>query len=338
MGCIFTCGSYLTAGTASPRRRSGSWSSRRRPPAGRLHQPSGRVFHRRFRSDRQRRSLPPSPCWRSLRCSATASPPCSPSVKHGVDLETGAILTATAQDASIAFRKRAAGDSRNTRRCASSGAGARRISRRCSCTCSVGARVGLGATREAVGRRPRNRAWKARPSLDEVAETVVEQPETVLADAEYSNERDSAGLTTRGIDGYVSSGREARAGAVPRPGECPTTNRMGETLSTPVGRDSVRRAQVVVGGSPRPGIKHVPEIAVPQLAEVGERCGPPARYRPRTYVVDHPLRFPATVRRLVDRRRPQRSSPSCLTRAVQRTDFFHGRIARTTHFDRERVE
>ena len=35
--------------------------------------------------------------------------------------------------------------------------------------------------------------------LDEVAETVGEQPETVLADAGYSNERDWADLETRGI-------------------------------------------------------------------------------------------------------------------------------------------
>ena len=47
--------------------------------------------------------------------------------------------------------------------------------------------------------------------LDAVAETVGEQPETVLADAGYSNERDLADLETRGIDGYVSLGREGKA-------------------------------------------------------------------------------------------------------------------------------
>ena len=35
---------------------------------------------------------------------------------------------------------------------------------------------------------------------------VGEQPETVLADAGYSNERDLEDLETRGIDGYVSYG------------------------------------------------------------------------------------------------------------------------------------
>ncbi len=36
--------------------------------------------------------------------------------------------------------------------------------------------------------------------LDEVAETVGEQPDTVLADAGYSNERDLVNLETRGVD------------------------------------------------------------------------------------------------------------------------------------------
>ena len=46
--------------------------------------------------------------------------------------------------------------------------------------------------------------------LDEVAETVGEQPDTVLADAGYSNERDLVNLETRGVDGYVSLGREGK--------------------------------------------------------------------------------------------------------------------------------
>ena len=72
--------------------------------------------------------------------------------------------------------------------------------------------------------------------LDEVAETVGEQPETVLADAGYSNERDVADLETRGIDGYVSLGREGKQAQPHEPETCPATSRMAEKLSTPAGR------------------------------------------------------------------------------------------------------
>ena len=44
--------------------------------------------------------------------------------------------------------------------------------------------------------------------LDEVEEAFDDQPETVLADAGYCNERDLSALETRGIDGYVAPGRE----------------------------------------------------------------------------------------------------------------------------------
>ena len=46
--------------------------------------------------------------------------------------------------------------------------------------------------------------------LDEVKETFDEQPETVLADAGYCNERDLSALEARGIDGYVAPGREGK--------------------------------------------------------------------------------------------------------------------------------
>ena len=49
--------------------------------------------------------------------------------------------------------------------------------------------------------------------LDEVAESFGEQLETVLADAGYSNERDLVNLETRGVDGYVSPGREGKTTA-----------------------------------------------------------------------------------------------------------------------------
>ena len=44
--------------------------------------------------------------------------------------------------------------------------------------------------------------------LDEVEETFDAQPETVLADAGYCNERDLSELEWRGIGGYVVPGRE----------------------------------------------------------------------------------------------------------------------------------
>ena len=72
--------------------------------------------------------------------------------------------------------------------------------------------------------------------LDEVAETVGEQPETVLADAGYNNERDLADLETRGIDGYVSLGREGQAARPRDPEKYPATSRMAEKLSTLAGR------------------------------------------------------------------------------------------------------
>ena len=53
--------------------------------------------------------------------------------------------------------------------------------------------------------------------LDALAETVGEQPETVLADAGYSNERDLADLETRGIVCVLGPGGEG--GQAPRPGE-----------------------------------------------------------------------------------------------------------------------
>ena len=46
--------------------------------------------------------------------------------------------------------------------------------------------------------------------FDEVKETFDAQPETVLADAGYCNERDLSELEAQGIDGYVAPGREGK--------------------------------------------------------------------------------------------------------------------------------
>ena len=89
--------------------------------------------------------------------------------------------------------------------------------------------------------------------LDAMAETVGEQPETVLADAGYSNERDLADLETRGIDGYVSLGREGKAA---RPRDPPATSRMAEKLSRPAGRAAYAERKWL-SEAPNGWIKHV---------------------------------------------------------------------------------
>lgn len=71
--------------------------------------------------------------------------------------------------------------------------------------------------------------------LDEAEERLDVQPEMVLADSGYSNERDWAGLETRGVDGYVSVGREDKAVTGRDLEKHPATGRMVEKLSTPDG-------------------------------------------------------------------------------------------------------
>ena len=92
--------------------------------------------------------------------------------------------------------------------------------------------------------------------LDEVAETVGEQPETVLADAGYSNERDVADLKTRGIDGYVSLGREGKKARSRDPEQYRATNRMAEKLSKPAGRAAYAERKWL-SEAPHGWIKHV---------------------------------------------------------------------------------
>ena len=73
--------------------------------------------------------------------------------------------------------------------------------------------------------------------LDEVEETFDAQPETVLADAGYCNERDLSELETRGIDGYVAPGREGKEAVNKDVKTHPATHRMVEKLATPTGRE-----------------------------------------------------------------------------------------------------
>ena len=85
--------------------------------------------------------------------------------------------------------------------------------------------------------------------LNEVAETV-------LADAGYSNERDLADLETRGIDGYVSLGREGKAARPRDPEKYPATSRMAEKLSRPAGRAAYAERKWL-SEAPNGWIKHV---------------------------------------------------------------------------------
>ena len=62
--------------------------------------------------------------------------------------------------------------------------------------------------------------------LDAVKQTFDAQPETVLADAGYCNERDLKDLEKRGIDGYVAPGREGKQTATRDLENHPATGRM----------------------------------------------------------------------------------------------------------------
>ena len=92
--------------------------------------------------------------------------------------------------------------------------------------------------------------------LDEVAETFGEQPDTVLADAGYSNERDLVNLETRGVDGYVSPGREGKTATTRDLQNHPATGRMVEKLATPAGRAAYAERKWL-SEAPNGWIKHV---------------------------------------------------------------------------------
>ena len=92
--------------------------------------------------------------------------------------------------------------------------------------------------------------------LDAVEEQFDVQPNTVLADAGYCNERDLADLETRGVDGYVSVGREDKAVTSRDLEKRPATGRMVEKLSTPVGRATYAERKWL-SEAPYGWIKHV---------------------------------------------------------------------------------
>ena len=92
--------------------------------------------------------------------------------------------------------------------------------------------------------------------LDAVSETFDAQPETVLADAGYCNERDLVDLETRGVNGYVAPGREGKTATTSDPKKHPATSRMSEKLATRAGRAAYAERKWL-SEAPHGWIKHV---------------------------------------------------------------------------------
>ena len=92
--------------------------------------------------------------------------------------------------------------------------------------------------------------------LDAVQEMFDAQPETVLADAGYCNERDLKDLEKRGVDGYVAPGREGKQTAARDLEKHPATGRMVEKLATPAGRTAYAERKWL-SEAPHGWIKHV---------------------------------------------------------------------------------
>ena len=88
------------------------------------------------------------------------------------------------------------------------------------------------------------------PVLEQAKTNVGENPETVLADAGYSNERDLQALESAGVDGYVALGRESKQQLAEVRSE-PARERMRQKLSTEQSRNQYARAQMAVGSAQR---------------------------------------------------------------------------------------
>ena len=104
--------------------------------------------------------------------------------------------------------------------------------------------------------RERSRAFRLPVLLDAVKETFDAQPERVLADAGYCNERDLKDLEKRGVDGYVAPGREGKQAATRDLEKHPATGRMVEKLATPAGRAAYAERKWL-SEAPNGWIKHV---------------------------------------------------------------------------------
>lgn len=84
------------------------------------------------------------------------------------------------------------------------------------------------------------------PVLEQVEEMLGIPALKILADAGYNSEENLAELERRGIDGYVSLGREARkASYAPGPNR-PAGQRMMAKLKTPTGERRYRRRKAIV--------------------------------------------------------------------------------------------
>ena len=108
--------------------------------------------------------------------------------------------------------------------------------------------------------------------LDEVREKFGVQPEKVLADAGYCNERDLSELEARGIDGYMATGRE---GSDPGPASEPCDAPHGEEAGHLGGTQAVRATQMAVGSPPwlDQGSPGIPTIPCPGLGQGARGMG-----------------------------------------------------------------
>ena len=84
------------------------------------------------------------------------------------------------------------------------------------------------------------------PMVEKSAEVAQEAPREVLADAGYRSETNLEKLEDKGIEGYVSLGREGKSGAVVIGPENPATGRMHKKLATEEGRKTYGRRKGIV--------------------------------------------------------------------------------------------
>ncbi len=92
--------------------------------------------------------------------------------------------------------------------------------------------------------------------LDEVEEILGQEPQTVLADAGYRKESDFLALERRGVDGYVSLGKEGGSDEIRDPESNPASVRMRSKLQAPDGQAHYRYRKNIVE-APNGWIKHV---------------------------------------------------------------------------------
>lgn len=82
--------------------------------------------------------------------------------------------------------------------------------------------------------------------LDQIEDSLQARPDCVLADAGYRREDDFVELERRGIDAYVSVGREGKAAGDIDAEAYPATREMVAKLATPEGRERYRDRKHIV--------------------------------------------------------------------------------------------